>query len=102
MVDTGANPSFISKQFCIKNNITITPDQSDSQISRAGLLENKTGTVAVSIKNGTGSYHNLKFTVLDYIDFDLIHGRNYHQMFGYRLLECLPNFQDHKFLNLTI
>jgi hypothetical protein len=86
MVDTGANPSFISSSFCISNAINITPDSSKIKISRAGLLEPKLGTATVSVSNGTERYLNLIFTVLDKIEFDMILGRNYHQIFGYKLV----------------
>jgi hypothetical protein len=42
-------------------------------------------TAKVSVRNGTKHYLNLQFAVLDHIEFDMILGRNYRQMFGYRL-----------------
>jgi hypothetical protein len=59
MVDTGANPSFISLKFCQDNGITILPDTVTTQISRTGLTEPKSGTSKVSVLNGTENYHNL-------------------------------------------
>jgi hypothetical protein len=86
MVDTGANPSFISLNFCQQNNIKITPDITGSTISRGGINEKKYGTVKVAINNGIHQYKDLTFTVLPHINFDLIIGRNFHQKFGYRLV----------------
>jgi hypothetical protein len=86
MVDTGANPSFISKSFCDLNAIQIDPDTTDTQVYRAGRLEPRHGTTKVTIRNGTITLPNLQFTVLPNIDFDLIIGCNYHQHLGYKLI----------------
>jgi hypothetical protein len=44
MVDTGANPSFISKEFWMKHAITIILETTNNKVSRGGLLEKKHGT----------------------------------------------------------
>jgi hypothetical protein len=63
MVDTGANPFFISKEFCVKHAIPIILDTTNCQVSRGGLLEEKHVTVTVTICNGTQTHDNFTVTI---------------------------------------
>jgi hypothetical protein len=84
LVDSGANPSYISLEWVKRLELVVTPATSTTTVSRAGKLEKSLGSVVIDCGNGANLFRNIRFTVID-IPYDLIIGRNYFQMFGFVL-----------------
>jgi hypothetical protein len=88
LVDSGANPSYISLEWVNRLELLVTPADTTTTVSRAGKMEKSLVTVAIDCGNGDNIFRNIRCTVID-ITCDLIIGRNYFAWFGF-ILSGLP------------